>query len=96
MSSLRDTHVPATFYLQVEPTWYGNGKLSGAKLARSSQNKPGRPIGGTVTVKLTVHVPKSAFLPLQPEAEVIIPEGMTETVQIEAHYPEDIDGAADS
>ena len=96
MSDLSETHVPATLYLQVEPVWnYSNTNLIGAKAVRLSQNKPGRPIGGTVTVKMTVHVPRGAFLPLQPEAVIVIPENMTEInpVHVEAQPPGEEDGA---
>jgi hypothetical protein len=87
MADLNETHVPATVYLQLEPLWNEyNGKLVGAKVVRHSQNKPARPVGGSVTVKMTVHAPRGAFLPLEPEAVVVIPANMTETnpVYVEA------------
>lgn len=89
------THVSATFYLQVEPIWGGsyggNRLLRGAKASRLSQNRPGRPLGGTVLVKLSVLVPRAAFLPLRPEAVIVIPEDMTEVqpVHVEALAPGD-------
>jgi hypothetical protein len=79
----------ATFYAQVEPEWgYGrdaNGerRLAGAKVARITQKRPGSPIAGTVMVKLTIRVPRSAFLPLRPAAVVVIPEDMTVTTPVE-------------
>lgn len=93
MSPLDETHVPATLYLQVEPVW-NYSALVGAKAVRLSQNKPGRPLGGSVTVKMTVHVPRGAFLPLRPEAVVVIPENMayTEPIHVEAQPVEEDDG----
>lgn len=94
MNDLDKTHVPATFYLQVEPNWSYSGTLIGAKASRLSQNKPGRPLGGSVMVKMTVHVPRGAFMPLRPEAVVVIPENMTltEPVHVEALPVEEDDG----
>jgi hypothetical protein len=92
MPNLSETHVPATVYLQLEPDWnYSRSNVIGAKVVRHSQKKPVRPVGGSVTVKMTIHVPRGAFLPLQPEAIVVIPENMTmtEPVHVEALPPED-------
>ena len=81
-------HVDATFYVQVEPEWstypvHGEKTLRGAKAARLTQTRPGKPVGGTVLVKLTVRLPAGAFLPLRPEAVVVIPEGLTEVQPVE-------------
>lgn len=82
-------HVDATFYAQVEPEWStytnrdGDRVLRGAKVVNITQKRPTRPKGGTVLLKLTVRVPAGAFLPLRPEAVVVIPEGMAETTPIE-------------
>jgi hypothetical protein len=96
MPNPSDTHVPATVYLQLEPDWsYSGSNVIGAKVVRHSQKKPVRPVGGSVTVKMTIHVPRGAFLPLQPEAVIVIPENMTltEPVHVEAQSPEEeIDG----
>lgn len=95
MSDLAKTHVIATFYAQVEPVWPYTISVdslpAGAKVARISQKRPDRPIGGTVLVKLSIQVPKSAFMPLRPEAVVVIPESMTEVqpVHVEAQDPHD-------
>lgn len=92
---MADQH-DATFYVQLEPSgWYGfnrdtgEPRLSGIKAVRMTQSKPERQIPGTVLVKLTVRAPEAAFLPLRPEAIVVIPEDMTRTepIQIEAVDP---------
>lgn len=83
------SHVDATFYAQVEPEWRGyvsgtgDRRLVGAKVVRLTQNRPEQPKGGTVLVKLTVRVPAGAFLPLRPEAVVVIPDDMTVTTPVE-------------
>lgn len=87
--------VDATFYAQVEPEWSryrsSNGErgLDGAKVVTITQKRPTKPRGGTVTVRLTIRVPSAAFLPLRPEAIVVIPEDMTEVnpVEVEAIQP---------
>jgi len=82
-------HVDATFYAQVEPEWSryrtvgGEKALEGAKVVTITQRKPSRPRGGTVLVKLTIRVPEAAFLPLRPEAIVVVPEDMTIASPIE-------------
>lgn len=77
--------VDTTFYLQVDPVWshYNPEKVVGAKANRITLNKPGRPRGGAVVVKLTVRLPEEAFLPLQPEAVIIIPADMIQSSSIE-------------
>ena len=84
-------HVDATFYAQVAPEWgrapYGKDQdrpLRGAKVVAITQNKPARPKGGALLVKLTIRVPEAAFLPLRPAAIVVIPENLTEATPIEA------------
>lgn len=89
------SHVDATFYAQVEPEWSrwvdsnGERSLRGAKVVTITQNRPGKQRGGTVLVKLTVRVPAGAFLPLKPEAIVVIPDDMTvtEPIEVEAGDP---------
>lgn len=78
----------ATFYAQVEPVWYrgyagSDPSVTKVRVVSISQKKPTRPRGGTVTVKLTIRVPDAAFLPLRPEAIVVVPENMTEVNPIE-------------
>lgn len=94
------SHVDATFYAQVEPEWgyaYGDQDrpVRGAKVVTITQKKPAKPRGGTVLVKLTIRVPAGAFLPLRPEAIVVIPEDMTVTAPVEvvAEDPAAEDGA---
>lgn len=84
----------ATFYAQVEPEWHGSyggndPALRGIKVVTVTQQRPRHPRGGTVTVKLTIRVPDAAFLPLRPEAVVVVPESMTEVnpIEVEAVEP---------
>jgi hypothetical protein len=87
--------VRATVYLQVQPEykrWYSATNrdtadaIEGAKVVGSTQNKSQKPKPGTVEVKITVEIPKGAFLPLRPEAIVVVPESMTQPhpVEVEA------------
>lgn len=88
--------VKATVYLQVQPVytyWAASRRefdtpdsIEGAKVVGSTQNRSQKPKQGTVEVKITVELPKGAFLPLRPEAIVVIPETLTtpHPVQVEA------------
>lgn len=87
--------VDATVYLQVAPEynqWVGvqnrdkPSAIVGAKVVNSTQSRSQKPKPGTVEVKIAVRIPKGAFLPLRPEAIVIIPESMTQPhpVEVEA------------
>lgn len=96
MSGNQPDYVDATFYVQLRPEWSrywedaaGNRVLSGAALANATIKRPLKQQPGTVLLKLTVRVPSGAFLPLSPEAVVVIPEGMTvvEPVEVEAGDP---------
>lgn len=79
--------VRAIVYLQVQPEYTWRAKqsrrfdepeaLEGAKIVGYTQNKAQKPKPGTVEVKVTVELPKGAFLPLRPEAIVVIPETLT-------------------
>lgn len=90
-------YVDATFYAQVSPTRsHYRSRTSppdSAKVERITQTKPDKPIAGTVTVKLTIRVPIAAFLPLSPEAVVVVPESMIEAnpVEVVAQDPDDGD-----
>lgn len=99
--------VDATFYAQVEPEWSryiprnGQRQLAGAKVVRISQTRPTKPIGGALLIKLTLtlRLPAGAFLPLRPEAVVVIPDSLTEAHPVEViaedpHRPAD-DGPAE-
>ena len=90
--------VKATVYLQVEPEYprwvSGNNRddiraIQGARVVGSTQNRSRSPKPGTVEVKITIEVPKSAFLPLRPEAVVVIPEALTtpHPIEVEALDP---------
>ncbi|WP_217181431.1 hypothetical protein [Streptomyces sp. AC495_CC817] len=77
--------VRATVYLQVQPEylrWMPDHSkpesVSGAKVVRSTQKRSAAPEPGTVEVKLTIELPKTAFTPLAPEAIVVIPESLTQ------------------
>jgi hypothetical protein len=91
-------YIDATFYAQVEPEWSnyaradGDRSLLGAKVARLTQRRPNPPIGGTVTVKLTLRLPASAFKPLKPEAVVIVPESSAQANPIEVVAEDPTDG----
>lgn len=82
----------ATFYVQLDPSLYGgdNPRVREIRAVALTQKRPAKQRAGTVLVKLTVRVPDAAFLPLRPEAIIIVPETMTSLapIQVEA---EDID-----
>lgn len=82
----------ATFYLQLEaeygrryvdPVTGSVETVRAIKAVAITQNRPTKPRPGAVITKLTVEVPDGAFLPLRPEAIIVIPEGMTELAPIE-------------
>lgn len=79
--------VDATFFVQLKPRWsqyYSvDPALLGATVKNVTQNRPKQPEGGTVTVKLTLRLPAGAFLPLRPEATVVIPEAFTLATPVE-------------
>lgn len=90
--------IRATTYLQIEPEYgyWDKEKVTGAKVIRATQRSPGdRQLGGTVLVKITVDLPEAAFKPLQPQAVVVIPEGLVDgfvvTAQAEDPRPEEPD-----
>lgn len=81
--------VKATVFLQVAPeraNFYSADRpesVTGAKVVGSTQKKSQKPQGGTVEVKLTIEIPVSAFLPLRPEAIVVIPDSLVHSHPIE-------------
>lgn len=99
MARQQPDYVDATMYVQLAPEWSrwmaydadGNQILEKAKLANATIKKPEVQKPGTVLLKLTVRVPAGAFLPLAPQAVVVIPEGMTvtEPIEVEAGDPGD-------
>lgn len=84
----------ATFWATVEPTWnrWDNERLAAIKVTKVTQSKPNRSARlGTVTVKLTLDIPDAAFLPLRPEAIIVVPEDMVAAnlpITVEATDPE--------
>jgi hypothetical protein len=94
--------VKATAYLQVQPEysyWAKNrrefdkpGSIQGAKVVGATQNRSQKPRQGTVEVKITIEIPKGAFLPLRPEAIVVIPEALTAPHPIEVEAADANDG----
>lgn len=79
--------VDATFYAQVEPVLdYWKSSIDSAKVVTITQKKPDRPRGGVIVTKLTIRLPAAAFLPLSPEAVIVVPENLTDPhpVQVEA------------
>jgi hypothetical protein len=83
----------ATFYVQIEPDFYrysGGERVRSIKAVALTQKRPAQQRPGTVLAKLTVRVPEAAFLPLRPEAIVVIPEDMTvasQPIEVEANDP---------
>lgn len=87
-----------TFWATVEPTfgrvWKGDKLVDGVKSIKVTgvtQKQPERRSRiGTVTCKLTLEIPDGAFLPLRPEAIIVVPEDMVLAnlpVTVEAHDP---------
>lgn len=85
--------ITTTVYLQVEPrkSIYSN-RINSAAVVAHTLTKPARPKSGTVTVKLNLQIPIAAFLPLEPEATVVIPAALAPAnipIVVEATDPED-------
>lgn len=82
-----------TVYLQVEPhiSRY-SGKPDSMHVARTTSSKPKKPLGGTVTVKVTLDIPVEAFMPLEPEATIVIPAAMIQPNPIEVEAGDATDG----
>lgn len=83
--------VDARFYVQIEPdlqyrTVGNEPRVVGAKAARITQGRSLNPIPGTVQVKLTIRLPKAVFLPLRPEAVIVVPADFvfTDPIHVEA------------
>lgn len=88
--------VTATAYLQVEPEWSGYmpdrddpSDVRGAKVVTATQKRSPKPRPGTVEVKVTIEIPRAAFVALHPEATIVIPESFTipHPVVVEAVNP---------
>jgi hypothetical protein len=91
--SSRDSH-DTTVYLQIEPRFWqwGNSDdptVSSINAVRMTQKRPRSQKPGTAMVKLTIRIPDRAFLPLRPEAVVVIPEDLVtiEAITVEAGDP---------
>jgi len=93
--------VEATFYAQVVPTfgnrWDSTQKhsvpgVTSIKVATITQQRPNKPQSKAVVIKLTLRFSEAAFMPLQPQAVIDIPDVLTQvgqTVVIEADDPSD-------
>lgn len=80
---VNDSH-ETTFYIQVKPTWNKwSDMVSNIRVVNLTQKKPEKASGGSVTVKLTLRIPDSVFMPLIPEAVVVISNDMASLNQIE-------------
>ena len=92
---MNDETVKATGYIQVRPDWNNWSDhtsardVRGARAVRLTQKRSATPEPGTVEVKVTLELPKAAFLPLMPEAIVVVPADLTvaHPVQVEATDP---------
>ncbi len=100
---MSDETIKATAYLQVQPeySWLAKnlrefdkpGSIVGAKVIGATQNRSQKPKPGTVEVKITIEIPKGAFLPLRPEAIVVIPEALTtpHPIEVEAEDANEVE-----
>lgn len=73
----------AIAYLQLEPEWtYGSRDVASSvravKVVNVTQTRPKKPKPGTVVVKVNIEVAAEAFLPLTPEATIVIPTNLTD------------------
>lgn len=78
-------------FIQIDPDWERHsghdrpGDVRSAKAVSITQNRSKSPKPGTLTTKLTLRIPKAAFLPLAPEAVVVIPAellGVNQPVEV--------------
>ncbi|WP_065961235.1 hypothetical protein [Curtobacterium sp. UCD-KPL2560] len=95
---MTDKTVKATAFLQIEPEWpsyLGAGdrdnpaSVRGAKVVAVTQRRSPKPRAGVLEVAVTVEIPASAFVPLRPEATIVIPADLTiaHPVVVEATDP---------
>lgn len=98
--------VDAVVYAQIEPRWAqssyyrderGNTILEGAAVTSFTQSRPRKPKPGAQVVKLTLRLPASVFLPLEPEAVVVLRADQIDSVpvQVVAMDPHDYGHARD-
>lgn len=85
-----------TFYAQVKPTFWNSWgdqrpRVQAINVVKTTQKKPKAQLGGTVMVKLTLDIPDEAFLPLEPEAVIVVPASLVtaKPIEVEATKPED-------
>lgn len=83
-------HIDVPVFLQVSPKWVSPRadknkpeSIKSGTVTGSTVKKPSRPTPGSVVLKVTLRIPKAAFVALQPEAIVVIPEHLTTGVPIE-------------
>lgn len=104
MSKPAPHQVDATFYAQIVPEFRfyqpdrdNPDHIQGAKLAATTQGTPSKAKPGAVTVKLTVRMPKAAFVALRPEAVIEIPADLIRAAAVEvlAEDPNDANPLSD-
>jgi hypothetical protein len=92
-------YVDAPVFLQVEPDFFSYrpadtaDAVRGARVVGMTQKRPQQPRPGVVIVKVMLRLPKAAFIPLRPEAVVVIPESLTTPIPVEVEAT-DPDGEA--
>ncbi len=81
------SQVDTTFYVHIEPDFFdGSSELEvrSARATHITRSRASKPRSGCVVVKLTVRLPSSAFLPLRPEAVVVVSADYADVVEVEA------------
>ena len=107
MTKPQPARVTTTAYLQVEPRFHqgnywrdeaGNPGLEGAAVIGVTQRRPEKPRRGVVVVKVELDLPSGVFLPLRPQARIVVPDSLTALSPVEAtavdageDYPADSD-----
>lgn len=94
MTDRQPETIDVTTHLLVQPEWrdrywkdaQGRPILQGGKVVKATQGRPSVPREG-VAVKVTLRIPASAFLPLMPEAVIIVGADDVETITVEASDP---------
>lgn len=81
-------YVSSTFYVQFAPEYTDDSRRRVWRLIPKActQNRPARPRGAVSTqlVKLTVRIPESVFLPLEPEAVITVQLGQSAELRVDA------------
>jgi hypothetical protein len=77
-----DGRVQAVVWAQIEATWYSwdRASLRTISVRRITQRRPRRPEPGSVLVKLTITLPRGAFVPPILQGLVDVPPEHVETV----------------